>query len=69
MNLRSSELLDRVERGEEVTVTRNGRAVARMVPVDHTDGPPHPTSSTGAVDLPEIGLAEPATNTDTDGIV
>jgi prevent-host-death family protein len=27
-----SELLDRVERGEEVVVTRHGKIVARMVP-------------------------------------
>jgi prevent-host-death family protein len=27
-----SELLDRVERGEEVVVTRHGKAVVRMVP-------------------------------------
>lgn len=27
-----SELLDRVERGEEVVVTRHGKTVARMVP-------------------------------------
>lgn len=27
-----SELLDRVERGEEITVTRRGVAVARLVP-------------------------------------
>jgi prevent-host-death family protein len=25
-------LLDRVERGEEITITRHGRAVARLVP-------------------------------------
>jgi prevent-host-death family protein len=28
-----AELLDRVERGEEITVTRDGAAVARLVPV------------------------------------
>lgn len=27
-------LLDRVERGEEVVITRRGRAVARLVPAD-----------------------------------
>ena len=27
-----SGLLDRVERGEEITITRHGRAVARLVP-------------------------------------
>jgi prevent-host-death family protein len=28
-----SELLDRVERGEEVTITRRGKPVAKLVPV------------------------------------
>jgi prevent-host-death family protein len=28
-----SELLDRVERGEAVTITRRGRPVARLVPI------------------------------------
>ncbi|HSA79970.1 MAG TPA: type II toxin-antitoxin system prevent-host-death family antitoxin [Geminicoccaceae bacterium] len=28
-----SQLLERVERGEEITITRRGRAVARLVPV------------------------------------
>lgn len=27
-------LLDRVERGEEIVITRRGRAVARLVPAD-----------------------------------
>jgi prevent-host-death family protein len=27
------QLLERVERGEEITITRRGRAVARLVPV------------------------------------
>ncbi len=29
-----SELLDRVEHGEEVTITRHGKPVARVLPVD-----------------------------------
>ena len=29
-----SALLDRVERGESLTITRNGRPVARLVPVE-----------------------------------
>jgi len=32
-----SALLDRVERGEEVTITRHGRAVARLVPAHEHD--------------------------------
>ena len=30
---RLSELIERVERGEEVTITKNHKAVARIVPV------------------------------------
>jgi prevent-host-death family protein len=33
-----SALLEQVERGEEITITRHGKAVARLVPVD-TTGP------------------------------
>ena len=29
-----SELLDRVERGEEIVITRRGRAVARLIPAE-----------------------------------
>lgn len=32
-----SELLDQVERGEEVTITRHGKAVARVVPVQDAE--------------------------------
>jgi prevent-host-death family protein len=31
---RFSALLERVDRGEEITVTRRGRPIARLVPVD-----------------------------------
>lgn len=31
---RLSALLDDVERGEQITITKHGRAVARLVPVD-----------------------------------
>lgn len=34
---RLSELLQAVENGEEVTITRHGRPVARLVPVDQFD--------------------------------
>jgi len=34
---RLSALLDRVEAGEEVTITRNGKPVARLVPVQERD--------------------------------
>ena len=31
-------LLDRIARGESLTITRHGRPVARLVPVQHADG-------------------------------
>ena len=34
---RLSELLQAVENGDEVTITRHGRPVARLVPVDPSD--------------------------------
>lgn len=34
-----SALLDRVERGESLTITRNGRPVARLVPAREADRP------------------------------
>ena len=33
-----SELLDRVQRGEEFTITRHGEAIARLVPAKHPNG-------------------------------
>jgi len=32
-----SELLDRVEKGEEITITRHGAPVAKLLPIDHWD--------------------------------
>jgi prevent-host-death family protein len=32
-----SALLDRVERGEEITITKHGRPVARLVPINNAD--------------------------------
>jgi prevent-host-death family protein len=32
-----SSLLERVERGEEITITRHGRAIARLVPAAAAD--------------------------------
>ena len=33
-------LLERVERGEQITITRHGRAIARLVPVGDQAGEP-----------------------------
>ncbi|MBK1656698.1 type II toxin-antitoxin system Phd/YefM family antitoxin [Paracraurococcus ruber] len=35
-----SALLDRVEKGESLTITRNGRPVARLVPVEAAQAAP-----------------------------
>jgi prevent-host-death family protein len=42
-------LLDRVEKGETLTITRNGRPVARLVPA----GPPRPMPQAEATALVE----------------
>ena len=48
---RLSEFVERVRAGEELVVTDRGRAVARLVPMDHV----------GALDgLIRVGLVEPA---------
>ncbi len=33
-------LIDRAERGEEIVITRNGEAVARLVPITTNTGAP-----------------------------
>ncbi|MDQ8706902.1 hypothetical protein RCO28_31185 [Streptomyces sp. LHD-70] len=50
-------------------MTRNGRPVARIVPADHTDVPPYPTSPIGDIDLPEFDLGEPMSNEDMDDML
>ncbi|WP_199551622.1 type II toxin-antitoxin system Phd/YefM family antitoxin [Streptomyces sp. N35] len=62
LNQQSSALLDRVERGEEITVTRNGRPVARIVPIDHTTVPAFPPGPIGPIELPQIDLGPDMTN-------
>ncbi len=42
-----SKLIAAVERGEEVVIARDGRAVARLVPVRETEGPRQPGSARG----------------------
>ena len=44
-----SELLERVENGEEVTITRHGAPVARMVPVKHKATPAERRSAIAAI--------------------
>lgn len=44
-----SNLVDRVDKGEEVTITRHGKAVARLVPA-RTRGEPRRAAAFAAVD-------------------
>lgn len=43
-------LLDRVERGEEIVITRRGRAVARLVPAATPSAPLPPGEAAGLVE-------------------
>lgn len=57
-NQRSSQILAAATRGETVTVTKNGVAVARVVPITENDTPPYPTDPMGEIDLPDLGLPD-----------
>ncbi|WP_406726951.1 type II toxin-antitoxin system prevent-host-death family antitoxin [Streptomyces sp. GD-15H] len=57
-NQRSSQILAAAARGETVTVTKNGVAVARVVPIGPEDIPPYPTDPMGEIDLPDLGLPD-----------
>ena len=56
-----SELVDQVERGEEVVISRNGKAVARIVPIERqrkTDRSAFLGSLAGKIHLAD-GLDDP----------
>ncbi|MGI5380746.1 type II toxin-antitoxin system Phd/YefM family antitoxin [Streptomyces sp. CA-251387] len=57
-NQKSSQILAAAARGETVTVTKSGVAVARVVPISEEDIPPYPTDPMGAIDLPDLGLPD-----------
>lgn len=57
-NQRSSQILAAAARGESITVTKNGTAVARVVPMGDDDVPPYPTDPMGAIQLPDLGLPD-----------
>ncbi|MDB1088738.1 type II toxin-antitoxin system prevent-host-death family antitoxin [Streptomyces sp. ACA25] len=63
---KSSEMLAAAARGETVTVTKNGVAVARVVPIADEDVPPYPTDPIGDLVLPDLGLPDLADD-ETDG--
>lgn len=53
-NQNSSRILAAVERGETVTVTKNGRPVAVLRPYDSVEVAPYPTGVIGRIEIPEI---------------
>lgn len=57
-NQKSSQILAAAARGETITVTKNGVAVARVVPITDDDIPPYPTDPMGAIALPDLGLPD-----------
>ncbi|MGI5217132.1 type II toxin-antitoxin system Phd/YefM family antitoxin [Nocardia sp. CA-290969] len=57
-NQRSSQILAAAARGETVTITKNGVAVARILPISDDDIPDYPTGSIGEIDLPDLGLPD-----------
>jgi prevent-host-death family protein len=57
-NQKSPQILAAAAGGETVTVTKNGVAVARVVPITDEDIPPYPTDPMGAIDLPDLGLPD-----------
>lgn len=57
-NQHSSRILASAARGETVTVTKNGVAVACVSPISGDDIPPYPTEPIGEIDLPDLGLPD-----------
>ncbi|MGQ4714452.1 type II toxin-antitoxin system Phd/YefM family antitoxin [Streptomyces anulatus] len=55
---RPSQILAAAAHGETITITKNGTAVARVVPITDDDVPPYPTDPMGAVQLPDLGLPD-----------
>ncbi|MER7989421.1 type II toxin-antitoxin system prevent-host-death family antitoxin [Streptomyces noursei] len=57
-NQKSSQILAAAARGESITVTKNGVAVARVVPINEEDVPPYPTGPMGEIPLPDLDLPD-----------
>ena len=55
-----AELLDRVEAGETVTITRRGRAVAQLVPVRPDDEPARMRALVEEIKRTRVGRGKPA---------
>ncbi|WP_030694330.1 type II toxin-antitoxin system Phd/YefM family antitoxin [Streptomyces globisporus] len=56
-NQKSSQILAAAQGGETVTVTKNGVAVARVIPIG-AEVAPYPTDPMGEIDLPDLGLPD-----------
>jgi prevent-host-death family protein len=56
-NQNASKILAAAERGERITVTKNGRPVAILSPVTDETAPVHPfrTDPMGHLDIPDLG--------------
>ncbi|MEY9997671.1 prevent-host-death family protein [Streptomyces sp. V4I8] len=69
-NQQSSQILAAAERGETVTVTKNGRPVATVAPYRESEIPPYPTGPIGdSVDIPELDLGGDLTNDEMEDIL
>jgi prevent-host-death family protein len=55
-----AELLDKVEAGESVTITRRGKAVARMVAVRSEDEPERMRALVEEIKRTRVGRGKPA---------
>lgn len=57
-NQRSSQILAAAARGETVTITENGVAVARILPISDDDIPEYPAGPIGEIAFPDLGLPD-----------
>ncbi|MFF3375428.1 type II toxin-antitoxin system Phd/YefM family antitoxin [Streptomyces sp. NPDC002680] len=58
-NQNASKILAAAERGERITVTKNGRPVAILSPVTDEVVPPYPTDPMGDSDIPVFHSGSP----------
>ncbi|MEU8886669.1 type II toxin-antitoxin system prevent-host-death family antitoxin [Streptomyces sp. NPDC048442] len=68
-NQRSSQILAAAEHGETVTVTKNGRPVARLVPIDADEALPYSTDPMGDMEIPDIGTGPDLTDEEVDEVL
>ncbi|ARX87174.1 MULTISPECIES: type II toxin-antitoxin system Phd/YefM family antitoxin [Streptomyces] len=69
-NQKSSQILAAAERGETITVTKNGRPVATIAPYREAEVPPYPTGPIAdSIDIPELDLGGDLSNDDMEEIL